>query len=111
MQLDRDGAQLFAGTLDENVLRCITEALSALPTDRPGVRITDLCELRPMLAADGEIGRIAGRSLGSRCRPVRAVLFDKSEATNWALGWHQDRTLAVTDRIDCPGYGPWSVKA
>jgi ectoine hydroxylase-related dioxygenase (phytanoyl-CoA dioxygenase family) len=42
---------------------------------------------------------------------VRAILFDKSEATNWALGWHQDRTIAVRARADIPGYGPWSVKA
>lgn len=43
-------------------------------------------------------------------RPVRAILFDKSAQTNWALGWHQDRTIAVRARVDLPGFGPWSVK-
>ena len=41
---------------------------------------------------------------------MRAVLFDKTAATNWALGWHQDRTVAVTERRDVPGFGPWTAK-
>ncbi|WP_336944884.1 phytanoyl-CoA dioxygenase family protein [Sphingomonas panni] len=57
------------------------------------------------------IGAIAARALGDSCRPVRAILFDKSEATNWALGWHQDRTICVRERIETPGFGPWTLKA
>ena len=38
-------------------------------------------------------------------------MFDKSADTNWALGWHQDRTIAVRERRDVAGFGPWSVKA
>jgi ectoine hydroxylase-related dioxygenase (phytanoyl-CoA dioxygenase family) len=39
------------------------------------------------------------------------VLFDKSEASNWALPWHQDRTIAVAERKDVEGFGPWTVKS
>jgi ectoine hydroxylase-related dioxygenase (phytanoyl-CoA dioxygenase family) len=42
--------------------------------------------------------------------PVRAILFDKTEANNWALGWHQDRTIAVKRRANVSGYGTWTVK-
>jgi len=111
MELERDGAQLFHGALGEGPLRELEEALSALPSDRPGVRIGDLFTLAPMLAADGSIGRVAAQYLGENCRPVRTILFDKSGATNWALGWHQDRAIAVAEKIGIPGYGPWSVKA
>ncbi|UVO52507.1 phytanoyl-CoA dioxygenase family protein [Sphingomonas sp. SUN019] len=38
-------------------------------------------------------------------------MFDKTPATNWALGWHQDRTIVVRNRRDTSGYGPWTVKA
>jgi ectoine hydroxylase-related dioxygenase (phytanoyl-CoA dioxygenase family) len=38
-------------------------------------------------------------------------MFDKSLETNWALGWHQDRTISVRARIEVDGYGPWTVKA
>jgi hypothetical protein len=27
------------------------------------------------------------------------------------FAWHQDRAIAVRDRVDVPGFGPWSVKA
>jgi hypothetical protein len=63
-----------------------------------------------LIADSGAVGRIAGELMGSVAIPVRALLLDKSEAANWALGWHQDRTVAVRDRLDVPGFGPWSVK-
>ena len=92
-------------------LPVIAAALAAVPPDRAGVRITGNAALASLLNVDGAIGAIAAHSLGRDCRPVRAVLFDKSEATNWALGWHQDRTICVRARIDTPGFGPWTVKA
>jgi ectoine hydroxylase-related dioxygenase (phytanoyl-CoA dioxygenase family) len=38
------------------------------------------------------------------------LLFDKTPDANWKVAWHQDLTIAVRERIDVPGYGPWSVK-
>jgi hypothetical protein len=67
--------------------------------------------LAALLAPERAIGQIAVDRIGPAARPVRAVLFDKTPATNWALGWHQDRTIAVRERHDVPGYGPWSKKA
>jgi hypothetical protein len=42
--------------------------------------------------------------------PVRAIYFDKSAEGNWLVPWHQDLTLAVRERSETPGFGPWSVK-
>lgn len=42
---------------------------------------------------------------------VRAIWFDKTGDANWTVPWHQDRSIAVAQRIDADGYGPWSVKA
>jgi ectoine hydroxylase-related dioxygenase (phytanoyl-CoA dioxygenase family) len=67
--------------------------------------------LRSLLGPDGVVGSLVNRVAGSRCGPVRAILFDKSPAMNWALGWHQDRTIVVTERVDLPGYTTWSTKA
>lgn len=89
----------------------IESALADEPTGRAGVRLYGRAALGPLLSATGQIGRIAADVLGPAARPVRAILFDKSAATNWALGWHQDRTIAVKARHDLPGYGPWSIKA
>jgi hypothetical protein len=41
---------------------------------------------------------------------VRAIFFDKTPDSNWYVTWHQDLTIAVKERVDLPGFGPWSVK-
>lgn len=57
------------------------------------------------------IGALVAARLGPDCRPVRAILFDKSAASNWSLGWHQDRTIAVEARREVPGFTQWTVKS
>jgi hypothetical protein len=42
--------------------------------------------------------------------PVRAIYFDKSPQANWLVSWHQDLTVGVREKVDIPGFGPWSVK-
>ncbi len=82
-----------------------------MPQDRAGVRLQGIAALHPILASSGAVGAVAASVLGPDCRPVRAILFDKTAAANWALPWHQDRTVAVRERVDVPGFGPWTVKA
>lgn len=48
--------------------------------------------------------------MGEVVRPVRAILFDKQDGANWALGWHQDRTIELVERREAAGFGPWTVK-
>jgi ectoine hydroxylase-related dioxygenase (phytanoyl-CoA dioxygenase family) len=41
---------------------------------------------------------------------VRGLLFNKLPEANWAVPWHQDLTIAVRERRQAPGFGPWSLK-
>lgn len=111
LTLDKDGAELFAEALDEADCIRLEAALFALPTSIPGVRIRDGSRLKPFLDTDGPIGEIAAAVLGPEAHPVRAILSDKTAETNWALGWHQDRTIAVKERACADGFGPWTVKS
>jgi hypothetical protein len=111
LRFEKDGAQIFAGALSPAECLAIEEAIADLPSDVPGVRMGSAPALRAMLAVDGPIGSIAASALGPDARAVRAVLFDKTAARNWALGWHQDRTIVVEQRADVDGFGPWTVKA
>lgn len=110
LQLSEDGAQLFPAIINAENLRNIIEAISILPQHKAGLRLRGMQELNPFLAAGGCIGKVAESVLGHKCFPVRVILFDKTENTNWSLGWHQDRTIAVEERIDIQGFGPWSIK-
>ncbi|WP_342657301.1 phytanoyl-CoA dioxygenase family protein [Sphingomonas sp. NY01] len=111
LTLNNDGAQLFAQALDEAACGCLETALSALPARRPGVRIEEGRQLQSFLNRAEPIGAIAASALGDQARPVRAILFDKTAERNWALGWHQDRTIVVKERVNTDGYGPWTVKS
>jgi hypothetical protein len=42
--------------------------------------------------------------------PIRAIYFNKSPGANWLVSWHQDLTIAVRERIELPGFGPWNTK-
>jgi hypothetical protein len=105
-----DGAERHPSALNGPTLDHLAGLLAHLPFDQPGIRLHGIEGLQPLLAATGPIGTIAASVLGKACRPVRAILFDKSPATNWALGWHQDRTIAVRERLDVPGFGNWNAK-
>ncbi|MBY9062497.1 phytanoyl-CoA dioxygenase family protein [Sphingomonas yunnanensis] len=111
LTLNDDGAQLFAQVLDEAACGRLEIALSALPASRPGVRIEEGRQSLSFLDRSGPIGAIAASVLGGDVRPVRAILFDKTAERNWALGWHQDRTIVVKERVNTDGYGPWTVKS
>jgi hypothetical protein len=112
--IDKDGF-----TIAHDVLSC--ESLAALihliensvtPEDgRGGVRnLLDVPALRE-LADSTQIRALVTPALGKEAFPVRGILFDKTGEANWKVPWHQDVTIAVTNKIETNGYGPWSIKA
>ncbi len=87
----------------------LLQLVEAICAARTGHRFADLAPLAPFLV-HGAAGAIARDILGARARPVRAVLFDKTPASNWSLAWHQDRTIAVQERAEAEGFRNWTVK-
>lgn len=67
-------------------------------------------DLGAWLAESCEIAEILADLDRSDAKPVRAIFFDKSPRVNWALGWHQDRTICVRKAAFVLGYGPYSKK-
>jgi ectoine hydroxylase-related dioxygenase (phytanoyl-CoA dioxygenase family) len=48
--------------------------------------------------------------LGRDHRVVSGLFFDKTEAANWPVLWHQDLSVAVQEKREIEGWGNWSVK-
>jgi len=74
----------------------------------------DLMERVPevrRLADDPRMRGLVRPFLGDGGFVVRALYFDKTPTANWNLPWHQDVTVAVRDRRDVAGFGPWTRKA
>jgi hypothetical protein len=110
LQLDRHGAQLFRAAASAEVVEAIGRALAGRLADQAGVRLYGVEGLRPFIEASGPLGMIAASMMGRAPRPVRAILFDKTASTNWSLAWHQDRVIAVVERKEVEGFGPWTRK-
>lgn len=106
----RDGAKRFRSAIDACELRSVENAVGHLKADQAGVRLYGIGALRPFLTSQGAAAMTAASVLGEAARPVRAILFDKTPAANWSVGWHQDRTIAVVKRIEVDGFGPWTRK-
>lgn len=53
---------------------------------------------------------LAARHFQNTPRAVRAIYFDKSPDANWLVTWHQDLTIAVREKREVAGFGPWSMK-
>lgn len=109
-QLDRDGAVRLDGLIAQQEVDRLLQWSAQHRLDRPGERISDLEPLRWLLS-EGSVGLVARSVLGERTRPVRGLLFDKTPTNNWALGWHQDRTIAVRQRHEVQGFSIWTAKS
>ncbi len=52
----------------------------------------------------------ANHYLSSAPKIVRVIFFDKTPENNWLVTWHQDKTVAVTEKFELNGWVNWSIK-
>lgn len=102
--LDVQGYAQWRSRLDAGELAELAALFTDWPAGRPGQRIDPA-----RAAALSGVGRLIADQAPTM-RPVRALLFDKTDGGNWALAWHQDRTIEVAERCEVAGFGPWTVK-
>jgi len=63
------------------------------------------------LASSKPVREVIEAVLGPKCFAVRGIFFNKTQSSNWKVVWHQDLTIAVRERKDVDGFGPWTMKA
>ena len=120
-EVAHDGFTVVPEFLDSETISNIFEALAiANLEDSESQRAGKLFGIRNLLnvvpftrdlANNSACRSIVEPILGSTSRVVRGIYFDKHEDANWKVAWHQDLTIAVSERFDVDGYGPWSIKA
>jgi len=111
IEFAEQGALRVGGALEAGALQELFDTLADLRPNQAGVRLHGLPALQPLLSPLGPVGRIPAALMGDRARPVRCLLFDKTPSTNWAVPWHQDRTIVVQERVELAGFGPWTKKS
>jgi ectoine hydroxylase-related dioxygenase (phytanoyl-CoA dioxygenase family) len=114
-RLLRDGYAIVPDALDSAAVDALLSAVERLPEQagraRGGVRhlLRDLPGVRALAASPAMRG-VAEAALGPGALAVRGILFDKTPGANWKVVWHQDLTIAVRERREVPGFGPWTEK-
>src|SRR5690349_3864688 len=98
-----DGFALIANAISPTTIAALD---SAFPTDTHNHRNVLLVPVVRELATSPDIRAL----IGPEYFAVRATLFNKLSDANWKVPWHQDTTIAVRERREVPGFGPWSVK-
>lgn len=119
--LCRDLEQGFAvvpQVLDESQIAALIEATKAPSTGAVSQResifaIRNLLEVPAIreLARSPEVRALVEPILGPNAFAVRGIFFDKTPDANWKVVWHQDLSIAVQEKREVEGFGPWSVKA
>lgn len=106
--IDRDGFAVLPSCLGEITLDSLcTHFTSAQSPERNLLSIPIVRQL----ATSEPLRNLVHSVLGSKCFAVRGIFFNKTPVSNWKVGWHQDLTIAVRNRKEIPGFGPWTVKA
>jgi ectoine hydroxylase-related dioxygenase (phytanoyl-CoA dioxygenase family) len=118
--LRADGYAIIEKVIDLDEVASLLASLKDLPADsttrvrgrQPYARrnLLDLPVIQN-LAHSSPLHSVVKAILGDEAQPVRGILFDKTTEANWLVPWHQDLSIAVKERIDVPGFGPWSEKA
>lgn len=114
--IERNGFATVAGVLTTaqiDGLRTVAGAGTALTRSGStygGRNLLAITEVRK-IAADRAIKDLVEPVVGPGAIPVRALFFDKTPEANWPVLWHPDLTIALAERHDLAGWGPWSTKA
>jgi ectoine hydroxylase-related dioxygenase (phytanoyl-CoA dioxygenase family) len=108
--IEREGWAATGPVLSGEVIDEIIRQLRAVEPGRGGVRnLLSLSAVRE-LACSRPVRSFAELILGPGCFAVRGIIFDKTPDSNWKVIWHQDLTIAVEQRVETDGFGPWTNK-
>lgn len=118
-QIDLDGFAIEENVLSSKIVESLVSALEKQDHGQSLQRQGSVYAVRNLLdqpevvelAESSAVRTLVEAALGKVFFPVRGILFDKVPSANWKVPWHQDVTIAVRERFEINGFGPWSIKA
>jgi ectoine hydroxylase-related dioxygenase (phytanoyl-CoA dioxygenase family) len=105
--VERDGFAVVRECLDDATVEQLSGEFG--DKDLPERNLLSVPSVR-QLATSRPVREVVEAVLGPECFAVRAIFFNKTPDSNWKVVWHQDVTIAVQQRKDVDGFGPWTMK-
>jgi ectoine hydroxylase-related dioxygenase (phytanoyl-CoA dioxygenase family) len=107
-RVEQDGFAVVPSCLDEATVEHLSKQFDG--TRHPERNLLSVPSVRT-LAISRPVREIVEAVLGPECFAVRGIFFNKTRSSNWKVVWHQDLTIAVRERANVSGFGPWTMKA
>jgi Phytanoyl-CoA dioxygenase (PhyH) len=117
--LERDGYAVVADGLRPELVDELSEAIGKAPEGQ-GIRrngslyaIRNLFEVVPgarRVLEEKALAELVFAGLGEGAVCVRALFLDRAPRAGWRVPWHQESTVALKERVEVTGFGPWSMK-
>ena len=116
----RDGFAVFEQVISIPECEALTVELSSRFQSQQASARSRIGGVRNLLQTSALVAEVAvgapvlnilKSALGVEPFPVRSIFFDKTPDANWSVAWHQDLHIAIVEKIETPGFGPWTVKA
>ena len=115
-----DGFAIVNDVYTDAEVKSILTIIEATDQSNPAFRKTDdLFAIRQFLKEvpaalplifNSNLKTLVNALFGNNYFTVKSIYFDKPELSNWFVAWHQDLTIAVNNKTEITGYGPWTVK-
>lgn len=119
-ELEKQGVILLKGVIPNDILTQVSDEANrliaypeALDRGKGGYALRHILRRSNLILEFGNyegLLSVAQIVLGPSAKPVKGILFDKGEAANWSVRWHQDTTISVKQKIETPGFEAWSHK-
>jgi ectoine hydroxylase-related dioxygenase (phytanoyl-CoA dioxygenase family) len=116
----KDGYTILPDIFSSEEINRILSAIQAVDTSNPTFRkSSDLFAIRQFLKEVPEtiplifnehLNEAIHRIFGKDYFVVKSIYFDKPEASNWFVSYHQDLTISVDKKLELGGFGPWTTK-
>lgn len=107
-EFESSGRVWLRNAVSKEDLKLFDDATTA--SMKAGQRLEASNRLKAALSEESSLLR-AVRRLSPNAVPVRVIAFNKSESANWGVPWHQDRVIAVSEKVEIAGYSNWTKKS
>src|SRR5271165_6791394 len=107
-QVEAQGYALVHRCISDETIQALEAAVDA---GQHGIRNLLSNQIVRAVASSNEVRRLVAAVLGDECFAVRGIFFNKNPKANWKVTWHQDCVIAVREKLNIEGWGPWSRKA
>lgn len=114
MTFSQQGFELVQNFLSKEQLASFESEFQDLALEKScgGIRSAEkwFSSVREFVGSDYAISQ-AKNYLNGSPQFVRAIVFNKTPENNWLVALHQDKTVALANKISDPSWGPWSTKS